>query len=366
MQSFHRRVFLVFGTILLACCAGPASAADRADQPNKSYLPPQPIRQTPPVFPYSLSQAGLTGSVVVELVIDQTGSVPNAYVVESNNPWFERPAIEAVLGWKFKPAQVDGHPVKVRVKQRIEFELNWGGRTPQLWTITKGKDHHKLPPEFQWDEPPQPSNTQFPVYPYEQLKAAVGGRVRVSYVVGPDGRVLRALLLEAATPELGHAVLATIDAWRFRAAKKKDGTPAYANLSSEYVFQPKGRGDVPVSDEARQILRDLEKEPDSIATLAGLDRPLQPLSRRPPVFPTAMGQAETGEALIEFYVDKKGDAQLPRIVSATAPEFGYAAIQAVATWRFEPPVKNRQRVVARAQIPIEFTRNPGKSASQAP
>jgi TonB family protein len=365
MQATFRLVHTVLAAILFM---GSASgwAGERPEnvmnlgELGKTAVRPKPIKQSEPVFPYSMQQAGLTGSVVVEFIIAETGNVTNAYVVESNNPWFERPAIDAVLGWKFTPAKMDGHPVKVSVKQLIVFEFDWGGKPPQLWKISKGKDHNKLPPELQWDEPPQPINTQFPVYPYEQLKAAVGGQVRVSYLVGPDGRILRALLLNAATPELGHAVLAMIDAWQFRAAKKKDGTPAYANLSSEYMFQPKGRGDVPVSDEARQILRDLEKKPDSIATLAGLDRPLHPLSRRPPVFPTAMEKAETGEALIEFYVDKKGDAQLPRIVSASAPEFGYAAIQAVATWRFEPPVKNKQRVVVRVQIPIEFKRKSGK------
>ena len=100
----------------------------------------------------------------------------------------------------------------------------------------------------------------------------------------------------------------------------------------------------------------MEKQPEKIATLGELDQPLKPRSRRPPVYPTALEQAgQDGEATIEFFVDKNGDAQLPRILSSTAPEFGYAAVQAVATWRFEVPRKGGKPVVARAQIPIGFT-----------
>lgn len=154
-----------------------------------------------------------------------------------------------------------------------------------------------------------------------------------------------------------------IEAWRFKPAQKKDGTPAYANLGMQYEFRPKGRGDVPVSEEAREILRDLAKNPGAIARLKDLDQPLKPLSRRSPVFPTALKEAgRDGEAQIEFFVDRNGDVQLPRVISGSAPEFGYAAAQAVATWRFEVPRKAGKPVVVRAQIPMEFSLSAGKPA----
>ena len=33
------------------------------------------------------------------------------------------------------------------------------GPAQQPWRFTKGKDHDKLPAEFQWDTPPTPVNT---------------------------------------------------------------------------------------------------------------------------------------------------------------------------------------------------------------
>ena len=108
-------------------------------------------------------------------------------------------------------------------------------------------------------------------------------------------------------------------------------------------------------EEARDILSDLAKKPNAIVSAAELDAPLKPLSRRPPVYPTALREAgQPGQAMVEFFIDKNGDAQLPSIISSTAPEFGYAAVQAVATWRFEVPKKDKKAVVVRVKIPINF------------
>lgn len=146
-----------------------------------------------------------------------------------------------------------------------------------------------------------------------------------------------------------------IDTWEFTPPAKKDGTPCLALIAIDHKFKPSGDGDVPVTHEAREILRLLEKSPANIATLAELDRIPKALSRRQPVYPTALEKAgQAGQAMIEFFIDRNGDAQLPRIVSSSAPEFGYAAVQAVATWRFEPALKDGKIVVARAQIPMEF------------
>jgi TonB family protein len=104
----------------------------------------------------------------------------------------------------------------------------------------------------------------------------------------------------------------------------------------------------------------LARHPERIASLADLDNPPKPVSRRPPVYPSKLEATnEPGSAIIEFIIDEEGDAQLPRIVSSTATEFGYAAAQAVATWRFEPPTVKNKAVLARGQITVEFKAGKG-------
>jgi TonB family protein len=117
----------------------------------------------------------------------------------------------------------------------------------------------------------------------------------------------------------------------------------------------------------QDVVDELHRKEPRIHPLKKLDVMPKALSRRPPVYPSTLREAgRPGEALIEFYIDEKGDAQLPRIVSASAPEFGYAAAQAVATWRFEPPMKNGKPVIARAQIPVAFKLPPDGKAKDQP
>jgi TonB family protein len=61
-----------------------------------------------------------------------------------------------------------------------------------------------------------------------------------------------------------------------------------------------------------------------------------------------------GKVVVEFVVDKTGRVMLPRIVSASGLGFGYAAVQAIATWRFEPPTSGGNPTMARAQVPFAF------------
>lgn len=343
-----------FGAVAPVCAQPESAEAETRTNPGKEHTRPKPIQMDPPQYPAGMSRAGLVGAVSVEFIIDRDGRVVNPVVVESNNPWFERPALDAVLRWKFHPGMMDGRPVATRVTQRIEFQLEGGGAA--LWRISKTRNHDQLPPEMQWHHAPTVSHSVFPVYPFAALQAKTKGKTKLSFIIGPDGKTYHVRLEQATTPEMGLAVRAMLDAWRFNPGRMRDYTPAYAMVGMEHEFTPSGAGDVPVPTEARAILRLLEKRPAEIATIAELDRPLKSISRRPPVYPTALlGAGQTGAATIEFFVDKNGDAQLPRIVTSTAPEFGYAAAQAIATWRFEPPMKAGKAVIVRAQISLDFT-----------
>jgi TonB family protein len=49
---------------------------------------------------------------------------------------------------------------------------------------------------------------------------------------------------------------------------------------------------------------------------------------------------------------------LPHIIEASEAEFGYAAVQAISAWRFEPPRQNGQAVDTVVRVPIEFKARP--------
>ncbi len=318
--------------------------------------PPEPVRRIEPVYPSNMLVLEGKGEVLLEVLVNAQGQVQDAWAVESTNPWLERAAITAVEQWRFKPARLAGEPVPAVMRQLMVFNVrgNFGdGR--DLVTFRKGREHDKLPVAFQWETPPKAVHVNFPVYPFELLKAGVRGKASIAYIVGPDGLVQKSDIREASHPEIGLAMQAMIDAWQFEPAKNKDGLYCYAMLTIEQEFVPRGRGFVPIGDEARQILRALERGGEGISTARQLDEPLTPRVMRAPVYPSALReQGQAGEALIEFFVDQNGDAQLPRIVSATATEFGYAAAQAVATWRFKKPLRGGKPTIVRVQVPVQF------------
>ena len=350
--SFLRAMLACAG--LLAFAAELSAAESKQSAPTD--LPDQPptrFKVVAPSYPFNMRQAGLIGTVDLEFIVDVEGRVINPVVVRSNNPWFERPAIEAILQWKFHPGLKSGHAVNSVARQRIQFELDDVGS--ELWRATKAKDHAKLPLEIRWDESPVPIMSTYPVYPAEALRAEKKGRAVVRYLVNQQGRIDAAKVMEASAPEFGGAAMASVDVWRFSPAKRA-GEPCSALIQVEFEFMPYGgTATVPISIGMRDIGHELRRKEPRIYPLDKLDAVPKPLSRRPPVYPSVLREAgRPGEALIEFYIDPKGDAQLPRIVSASVPEFGYAAAQAVSTWRFEPPMKAGKAVIARAQIPVNF------------
>jgi hypothetical protein len=57
---------------------------------------------------------------------------------------------------------------------------------------------------------------------------------------------------------------------------------------------------------------------------------------------------------------------LPRIVSASAPPFGWAAVTAAAQWEFSPPRKGGQPVDARMRVPVDFPAQPRSTLTVIP
>jgi periplasmic protein TonB len=84
---------------------------------------PEPIVQTPPVFPYELKAQVTEARVRLGFIVTSQGDVIMPYVVSSTHRGFERPALDAVLKWKFKPGMRGGRKVNTRVEQPIDFKV---------------------------------------------------------------------------------------------------------------------------------------------------------------------------------------------------------------------------------------------------
>ena len=83
--------------------------------------PPVPIKAVAPVYPAAMEREGISGLVMVTVVVDENGEVVEQSITKSSREEFEQPALAAVAKWKFKPAQKDGAAVKVQITVPIRF-----------------------------------------------------------------------------------------------------------------------------------------------------------------------------------------------------------------------------------------------------
>jgi TonB family protein len=100
------------------------------------------------------------------------------------------------------------------------------------------------------------------------------------------------------------------------------------------------------------------KAGESVPAAKGLDAKLRPIWRAMPIYPAALKEEKiAGRAEVEFVIDRTGRARVPKILSATRDEMGWAAATAISQWLFEPPTRGGEPVDVRVRIPLDF--NPG-------
>ena len=105
---------------------GIAPAADQVYQVTSVDETPRLLAAPPPDYPILLRDAGVTGRVLLQAVIDTTGKVDPASVkvVQSPNPGFDNPSRQWILKALFRPARIAGRAVRVMVNMPLDFSIS--------------------------------------------------------------------------------------------------------------------------------------------------------------------------------------------------------------------------------------------------
>ncbi len=111
----------ILTVLLLSLVLGGALRADDFEKPDD---PPVPVRTPPPDYPDKLKRDGVSGMVVVNVVIEVDGKVSEVEVRNSTNAEFEAPAVEAVKNWRFKPAKKGGSAIRSKVALPLKFSAD--------------------------------------------------------------------------------------------------------------------------------------------------------------------------------------------------------------------------------------------------
>ena len=89
---------------------------------SKGVLQGDAVFRVTPVYPAIARQINASGSVVVEIMIDELGRVVSAKAT-SGHPVLRSAAEDAAKKWVFKPTLLDGNPVKQQGTLTFEFNL---------------------------------------------------------------------------------------------------------------------------------------------------------------------------------------------------------------------------------------------------
>jgi TonB family protein len=80
------------------------------------------IKRIDPVYPVAAKQRGISGKVVLQVTVDENGSVEQVKPI-SGPPLLSPAAMAAVLQWKYKPSSINGEAVAVVATVTVIFQL---------------------------------------------------------------------------------------------------------------------------------------------------------------------------------------------------------------------------------------------------
>lgn len=188
---------------------------------------PTVIREVKPTYPVDAMRAGIEGSVEVEIIIGEDGTVSQARVVRSANPIFDDAALNAAEQWLFtKPAT---GPVTRTVE--LTFSLSRGTvGTPRV-KVGADADAVRIGGNIRT---PTKIKHVAPIYPPIARSAGVAGMVILEVLIDRDGRVIDAEVLRS-IPLLDQAAIDAVMQWTF-VPTTRNGVPIQAIMTLTVNF----------------------------------------------------------------------------------------------------------------------------------
>ena len=82
------------------------------------------ISQVKPVYPETLQQQGIEGTILLQAIIAKDGGLSALKVMNAlANPELAKAAVDAVKQWRYEPTLLNGSPVEVTTTIAVNFRL---------------------------------------------------------------------------------------------------------------------------------------------------------------------------------------------------------------------------------------------------
>jgi len=87
-------------------------------------VPPRPVKQENPKYPFGARERQLQGTVSVDAQIGLDGVPKIRKVVADPNPDLTKPSLDAIAGWRYEPATCNGKPVPIETVLQVKYTLS--------------------------------------------------------------------------------------------------------------------------------------------------------------------------------------------------------------------------------------------------
>ena len=112
----------ISGTGGIVSTPGPAPAPTAPVRVGGNIRIPRRVSEgTPPSKPDVAKQAGISGVVILEIIIGTDGAVREAKIIRSI-PLLDEAALETVRQWRYEPTLLNGVPVPVIMTATVQFQ----------------------------------------------------------------------------------------------------------------------------------------------------------------------------------------------------------------------------------------------------
>lgn len=271
---------------------------------------PSPINRVSRSSLYDLTYRG--GELRVAFTIDAKGRVRNERILESTEPGHNAAVLSTVKRWRFRPAEVDGSPVSIRVEQPISFsEIRVSPGSRSEVEIAEPEVVRAVPP----------------VFPLDAIFNKDRGGAVVQVHLGNTGAVDSVETIAASDDDFAIAAIAAAKSSLYDPATTEAGNPAEGTLQRTFDFDYYDLDAMTRRLRAAIVEERLDPRlPEELGTLLEV--------------PDAFHDETTaGQRLVrvKFLVAEDGHVYFAEAVDAPDPLSGYLAAQRVQDWRFDPP-----------------------------
>lgn len=102
---------------------GLAFSQDDAIRIGPGVTPPKPVNRPEPKYTEEARRAGVQGTVLIEVIIDESGRVAHQVVLSPLGFGLDENALATTASWTFRPGMKDGKPVKVLATIEVNFRF---------------------------------------------------------------------------------------------------------------------------------------------------------------------------------------------------------------------------------------------------